>query len=375
MWFFDKPDNICPVHTLNQDARDYVTDHFSFQDLSMIIGGVCAGLSIITMMVFNQLHASHLSNPTEQVKIMRIGNLITMFSLFSLLSVCLPKAAVYLHPWLGLFEGLALGSFFLLLCDYISPNRDQRDVFLAAKREDGVKWFKTRWVLIFQMPIVSFIVALTANITQALGVYCRWKSSIYFARLWLNLIQSISLLVSIIAILQFYYTLKKDLARHRPIAKFFAFKLVLILTFLQEIVFWALRDTGHLRANHILTFADIHIGIPSLVICIEMFPLALFFTWAFPWSVYHNKAQDGRGDFESLDKAGPPKRPYMGGPLGCKGWLGMLNPSDTIQAIMFVFQRAETPGKRMPDTGDGMEEPLYPENHQLHPRGPRAGYE
>jgi hypothetical protein len=77
-------------------------------------------------------------------RIMRVGNLISAFALISFLSICFPSAAVYIQPWLHVFEGFALGSFFLLLCDYVSPHRDQRDVFFATKRKNGMKWFKVR---------------------------------------------------------------------------------------------------------------------------------------------------------------------------------------------------------------------------------------
>lgn len=76
---------------------------------------------------------------------MRIATLITMFSIISFLSVAFPKAYVYIHPWLGFVEAFAIGSFFLLLCDFISPNDDQRDIYIAAKRHNGAKWFRV-WI-------------------------------------------------------------------------------------------------------------------------------------------------------------------------------------------------------------------------------------
>jgi hypothetical protein len=65
-----------------------------------------------------------------------------MYSLISFLSVCFPTAEVYIDPWLSLVEGLAFCSFFLLLCDYVCPNIDQREVFFATKKTSGVKWFR-----------------------------------------------------------------------------------------------------------------------------------------------------------------------------------------------------------------------------------------
>ena len=63
---------------------------------------------------------------------MKIGCLIPFYSIFSFLSICFPKAYVYLDPWLDVFQSVALGSFFLLMCEFVSPSAEQRDVFFAA---------------------------------------------------------------------------------------------------------------------------------------------------------------------------------------------------------------------------------------------------
>lgn len=166
---------------------------------------------------------------------MRIGTLITMYSLICFLSVCFPKAEVYIHPWLDLVEGFALGSFFLLLCDYVSPHHEQRELFFAAEKLGGVKWFRTRWFLIFQMPVVSFIIAIATDITAAVGVYCEWDNKIKSVKFVLRLISTISLVASVLSILQFYRFLKKHLAHHKPLMKLLAFKIIVFLTFVQGV--------------------------------------------------------------------------------------------------------------------------------------------
>jgi len=85
---------------------------------------------------------------------MKIALLIPLYSIFSFLSICFPISFVYLVPWLHLFQAFALGSFFLLMCEFVSPSSEQRDVFFAAlrvldKREaggvgDGLTWYRVR---------------------------------------------------------------------------------------------------------------------------------------------------------------------------------------------------------------------------------------
>ncbi|KAM5357182.1 hypothetical protein ACJZ2D_016533 [Fusarium nematophilum] len=326
----------CPIHSLNEDAPNDVVGGMTFHHLNIIISGACAAFTITVMMVFKQLHATHLSNPSEQIKIMRISTLITMYSLISFLSVYFPTAEVYIDPWLSLVEGLAFCSFFLLLCDYVSPNDDQREIFVATKI-GGVKWFRICWFMVFQMPIVALIVSITTDVTAAVGIYCRWSFKPQFAKFWLRLIQIISLVAAVLSILQFYKFLKTDLAQYRPLTKLIAFKIIVFLNFVQGILFWILMDIGALKETDTLTFADLHIGIPNLLVCIEMVPLSLFFIWVYSWRVYVNK--DSHGSFVTLDRPGEPSKLYHGGPLGVHAWLAMINPSGTIKSILFTFGR------------------------------------
>lgn len=96
------------------------------------------------------MHATHFSKPNEQTKsvqarskkvqlltwrtrrIMKIACLIPFYSIFSLLSICLPKADISFSPWLDVVQALALGSFFLLMCEFVSESPAERDVFFAA---------------------------------------------------------------------------------------------------------------------------------------------------------------------------------------------------------------------------------------------------
>lgn len=93
-----------------------------------------------------------------------------------------------------------------------------------------------------------------------------------------------------------------------------------------------------LKESDTLTFADVHIGIPSMIICIETIPMALFFCYAYPYKVYlvtkDTKEVDGPNGPIAVDFS----KPYQGGPMGVHAWLSMLNPSDTMGAIVFAIK-------------------------------------
>ena len=144
---------------------------------------------------------------------MRIACLIPFYSLFSLLSICFPKADVYISPWLDVVQAFALGSFFLLMCEFVSEDTQERDSFFNAleiKDKKGRKpsggslfWYRVsdhssamgpdshictqrQWFMIFQYPIVAILSSILTDITQAAGVYCTYVSKPYFARLWVR---------------------------------------------------------------------------------------------------------------------------------------------------------------------------------------------
>ncbi|KAL8678551.1 MAG: hypothetical protein Q9186_005096 [Xanthomendoza sp. 1 TL-2023] len=134
-------------------------------------------------------------------------------------------------------------------------------------------------------------------------------------------------------LIQFYVQLKDDLAEHSPLLKVAAIKLVIFLSFWQTILISFLTSTGAIRSSPRFQDPDIRIGIPSLLLCIEMAIFSVFHLFAFPWQVY-----DVRRSAIVASESAPgflpdPKTAYLGGPLGTKALLDAFNPWDLIKAI------------------------------------------
>lgn len=93
---------------------------------------------------------------------MRVALLVPSYSLICFLCICLPNAAVYLLPWLDVFTASCLAAYFLLLCEYVSPHDQGRDLFFStielkdkrARKQgmNGAKWFRVRSFLAFCLP-------------------------------------------------------------------------------------------------------------------------------------------------------------------------------------------------------------------------------
>ncbi|KAL8658170.1 MAG: hypothetical protein Q9226_001220, partial [Calogaya cf. arnoldii] len=134
-------------------------------------------------------------------------------------------------------------------------------------------------------------------------------------------------------LIQFYVQVKHDLAEHSPLLKVAAIKLVIFLSFWQTILISFLTSSGAIKPSKRLQGPDLRIGIPSLLLCIEMAIFSVFHLFAFPWQVYDIR-RSAIVASESVPGYLPdPNTAYQGGPLGSKALLGAFNPWDLVKAI------------------------------------------
>ncbi|KAK5287023.1 hypothetical protein LTR14_009440 [Exophiala xenobiotica] len=361
------------------DAPEPVVGNLSFHQLNMAVSGGCAVFSTLSILVLMFRHATHFSKPNEQTKILKISALIPIYSIISWITIAAPNSYIYLDPWLDFFQSIALGSFFLLLCEFVSPSAQHRDVFFAAlevpksrrgggKQVDGLEWYRKKWFAVFQYPIVALLVSIVTDITQAASVYCLESSSIHFAHLWTEVAINISISVAVLSVVKFYTALKKDLKHHKPLAKLLAFKLIVGLTFLEGIIFWILRSTHVLKETSHLTYADVNFGIQTMLVCIQMVPFSIFFHWAYDAGAQPKPAPDAQSAMQQqqqqqqYDNNHLPEHElsggYYGGPVGVRALLTIFNPMEVVRAISFGFSmRSES--KRMNREVIGVGPPPY----------------
>ncbi|KAL4905595.1 hypothetical protein BDW74DRAFT_152855 [Aspergillus multicolor] len=308
----DGREHTCPIGPsfYAKAPKDFIGP-LSFQHFNMILSGACTGLVCIIIFLLTAQHAMHLSKPKEQIKIIKISLLLPLYTITSFLAICLPRASVYISPWMEVYQAIALVTFFLLLCEYVSA--DGNGLGAGKSMVGGEEWFRKKSTAIFQYLIVAIGVAIATDITQAVGVYCLESNNAHFAHIWLTVIAIISLVFAVIAILAFYQVVKRQIARHTALAKLLAIKLIVGLAFIERIIFSILRSTSALKPSSILSNAYTQIGIPHLLICVQMVPFALFFTYAYSVAPYVRVTREG---YESAARA----------------WVGMLDPREILSA-------------------------------------------
>ena len=190
-------------------------------------------------------------------------------------------------------------------------------------------------------------------------------------------------------LIQFYYELRGDLAQHKPFLKLLCIKLVIFLSFWQTvsckiiqqiepklttqfqliISFLASSSHGLIKPGPRVGYQDIHVGIPALLLCIEMALFALLHLFAFPWRHPYASAAEleehvalqnpknvgttGNDRFnafsgETASVNGTRKRKptegkapeplYHGGRFGVKAFANALNPWDIIKQTARGFR-------------------------------------
>lgn len=366
-----------------------------FFTIAQIITGVCAVFTLISISILMYRHATHLSRPNEQLNIMRICSYLPIFAIGCFLEASFPNAYVYIYPWLDVVQAIALCNFFLLMSHFVSPSDDHRELFFAGlkvsqKRKhitrlarrcrggsttpseqeaiNGLEWYRKRWLLIFQYPFVQSLVSIATAVTEAMGLYCLVGHNIHFARLWLDISHNVTLIFAMVACLRLYSALRIQLAHHKPLAKLFAFKLVVAITGGIQLIYWILRSVkpSPLKPTAYLSWSDEFIGIPAMIMALLTVPFSVFFHYAYDVKPYYlentvhhvplahkddlelsgtNSVSGGK--FATYINVGVVGESYQGGPFGMWAWLGMMNPSELISGFVLGFTMLSKENRKM----------------------------
>lgn len=139
-------------------------------------------------------------------------------------------------------------------------------------------------------------------------------------------------------VIQFYVQLREPLAEHKPFLKVLAIKLVIFLSFWQTIAISLATSTFNIVSpNAVLAYPDLKVGIPSLMLCVEMALFSILHLWAFPYAPYVENAKTSFYPVPDPSMGIPPREnehgPKMGGFMGLKAFGDALNLWDVIKAF------------------------------------------
>ncbi|EAW12624.1 OSTA/TMEM184 family protein [Aspergillus clavatus NRRL 1] len=327
----------------------------TFHELCLIVGGAFAILAATISIYLIMCHATHYSKPIEQRHIIRILWMIPIYSLVAWLSTYFYKSAIYYELIGNSYEAFTISAFFALLCHYIAPDlHSQKEYFrgITPKQwlwpvpwfqkccggekgiwripRSGLTWFNVVWVGVFQYCLLRVLSTIIAVVTQHFDVYCEESLSPAFSHVWVLAIECVAVSIAMYCLIQFYYQVKEDISQYSPFLKIASIKLVIFLSFWQTTLISFLFSSGAIKPTEKIQEPDLKVGLPNLLISVEMAIFAVLHLWAFSWKPYYLK--DSQPD-EVTDFYGNGKGLYHGGRWGMKALVDSFNPLDLLKAV------------------------------------------
>jgi hypothetical protein len=179
-------------------------------------------------------------------------------------------------------------AMFYLFCTYITPNEDTREAFFVKLERQGrrgtmkhdrgsLRWFYAIWFCVFQVLPARVSTLIATEYFEATA--CPLSTKLTDSRLAISAVQAVSITMALGAILLFYRRLKADIGKHYCIRKLAVFKGVVGVTTLQTLIFSILQVEKVLTPSETVSYLDITLGVPAMMICCEM----LIFSWLFLW--------------------------------------------------------------------------------------------
>ncbi|KAI1260590.1 organic solute transporter Ostalpha-domain-containing protein [Xylariaceae sp. FL1019] len=294
-------------------AESPIVGNVTFQKLLFYISIVFTGLAVLSCLSIAITHLRCYVRPREQRQVLRILFYPVFLAVTSSFSILDYEAYLYLWPAAGLYEPISLAAIFFLFVEFAAPDATTREQYfnsLDGKRQKGgrfqlkkawtivaggsLRWYQSKYVGLYLYFITSIVIRIVEEITQATGRYCQYSFSPAFAHIWVLVISNIALPVGVIAIVQFYVRMlgESHFKERHPTAKILSFKAVVLLTFVQTIIFAILTNTNAFKNTETAKVKDFSIGLLSLLVCAEQFGVSIWFQWTFSAKEYCQIQQD-----------------------------------------------------------------------------------
>ena len=175
-----------------------------------------------------------------------------------------------------------------------------------------------------------------AVITQAFNIYCLESLNPAFSHVWVMVIEAVAVSIAMYCLIQYYVQIRRDIKQHKPLLKVLAIKLVIFLSFWQTILISFLTSAGAVKSSPKFQTPDIKVGIPAMLLCIEMAIFSVFHLWAFSYRPYVVGGKEYLAELSVSEEASPLNHnstQYRGGFLGARAILDAMNPWDMIKAV------------------------------------------
>ncbi|KAI0406908.1 organic solute transporter Ostalpha-domain-containing protein [Xylaria palmicola] len=300
-------------------SEEALAGDLTFHQLALIIAGGSTIVAYIVSFYLISQHALNYTKPREQKHIIRILFMVPIYATSSFLSLRFYWHAIYFQVISEAYEAFAIASFFALMCHLVAPDLHEQKQFFRQLQpikpwlipvnwfakccggqrgcwrtpKSGLTWFNIVWVGVYQYCFIRVAMTIVAVVTQHFDRYCESSNSPLFAHVWVIAIEAVAVTIAMYCLLQYYSQFRQPLAEHKLGLKVLAIKLVVFLSFWQTIaISLATSSTLHLVSpTEKIAYPDLKVGIPSLLLCVEMALFAILHVWSFPYAQYKEGAK------------------------------------------------------------------------------------
>ncbi|KAG1761407.1 organic solute transporter Ostalpha-domain-containing protein [Suillus occidentalis] len=257
------------------------------------IGWAIAGGCTVLVCSSSLVHIcpKNYTKPNEQRQILRILYMPPVYAVISFFSYRYFRSYTYYALIEVAFDqAVTLSAFLLLLIEFAIERKDKRPLpipFCCWRYRPTKPYFMytLKWSVL-QYVIIRPAVSIAGIICQVYNVLCEsGPYSIYFANVYLEAVDFVSISVALYGLLLFYGLTKEELTGRRPLAKFLSIKLIVMFTFYQSFIFSALEGRV-IQATQYWTAANIADGLNALAICVEMVFFSILMMWAYTSNEY-----------------------------------------------------------------------------------------
>ena len=186
---------------------------------------------------------------------------------------------------------------FELFITMLVPHRRDREGFfdgaelLDRKRvkigDSSLTWFKLIYLRVYQLPVVFVVLTIAAEALA--GANCPDNHVYKTVDILVSVVSGVSTFMAILGLLMLVRRFKNEYKGRGVVAKFAVLKGLVGLTTTQKFIIGVLYNTGAIDGSNKTSHYDLTVGLPDMLINVEMLLAALGFLWAYNWTPYTKK--------------------------------------------------------------------------------------
>lgn len=268
------------------------------------VAGIFVLLTLPIFLIGLMLHIFNYTHPHLQKHIVRILWIVPIYSLSSWLALIISHSAIYWDTIKECYEAYVLYNFLCYLLNYLESEYD-----LVSELESSYPigqpppcccfppWPRGKRFIFWckfgtlQYTVMRLVITFAALVTYWCGVYDKGKINFGRAWIYLGIINGVSQMIAIHALIYFYKGTRKLLGPIRPVWKFISIKAIVFAIFWQAVFIALLVKVGALPESwRQYDVEDVSEGLQNFTICVEMLLFAIAHYFVFSHKSYVDPA-------------------------------------------------------------------------------------